>query len=464
MAELRKDVSLDKSESLSFSLRAEECDRVLRLLDELVDLEQADILSPSRDNAVYKASVVIWTLVCQRMSSDTSMEAAVKLLLKDKPSLLPSNNKRVSGGSLSNDTGAYSKARSRMKLDAVRWFADTVSNSLIKFSAPTFENQRVFTLDGTCITLAPTPQLSRVYPPAANSSAWPVALVVVAHELSSGAALMPQIGAMFGQHAVAETTLIGTALKQMPNGSLVMADSNFGIFAVAHQISTSGKHFILRLTGQRFKSLQSKARLMDEGDNYKTWAYTWKPSPKDRAGRPSLNSETTLHVWLHEIVVHNQLTVYLVTDQNYDATTFAELYVQRGTVEIDIRNFKIVLDAENIRARSQDTFEKELLASTVAYNLIIQFRRQAASAIQVPPRRISFKRVCTTFRIFLMSQAFTSGSAWVAAYNRALEVAQKEKLPNRPGRQYEREVYTRSRNPNQYKKRKPRFIPGEEPG
>ena len=66
------------------------------------------------------------------------------------------------------------------------------------------------------------------------------------------------------------------------------------------------------------------------------------------------------------------------SDQNYHAETFAELYVQSGTIEIDIRNFKIVLDAEHLRARSQDTFEKELLASTVAYNLIVQFRRQAA--------------------------------------------------------------------------------------
>lgn len=132
--------------------------------------------------------------------------------------------------------------------------------------------------------------------------------------------------------------------------------------------------------------------------------------------------------------------MYLVTDQDYHATTFAELYLQRGTVEIDIRNFKIVLDTENIRARSQDTFEKELLASTVAYNLIVQFLRQAAAAINLAPRRVSFKRVCTTFRTFLLSQVFSSGSAWVAAYDRALELAQKDKLPIRPDRHYEREV------------------------
>lgn len=455
---------MENSQPTSFLAQVSECDRVLRLLDELVDLEEADSISPSRANATYKASVVLWTLVCQRISSDTSMEAAVKTLLDTKPSLLPQNHKRVAGGNLSSSTGAYSKARSRMKLEAARWFAETVSSSLIKFSPGTFNEQRVFTLDGTGITLAPESELRKLYPPSSENSAWPVALLVVAHELSSAAALIPQVGAMYGKDAVSETALIQHVLDQMPNGSLVMADCNFGIFAVAHQIAASHKHFALRLTAQRFKSMQKKADLIDQGENYKTWSYSWKPSAKDMAGRPQITPAGKLQVWLHEIVVHEDLTVCLVTDQDYHATTFAEIYKQRGTVEIDIRNFKVVLDTENIRARSQDTFQKELLASTVAYNLIVQFRRQAASAINLPPRRLSFKRVCTTFKTFLMSQSFTSGDAWEAAYNRALAIAQKDKLPIRPNRQYEREVYTRAANPKHYKKRIPRRIGDDEPG
>ena len=452
------------SQTKSIAPRVNDCDRVLRLLDELVDLEEADLISLSRENTVYKASVVLWTLVCQRMSCDTTMESAVKLLLEHKPSLLPANNKRVSGNRLSNSTGAYSKARSRLNVQAAKWLAQSVSNSLIESSPATFENQRVFTLDGTGILLPPEPEFRRLYPPASDNSAWPVALLVVAHELSSATALLPKVGAMYGENAVSETALIGQALEQMPKDSLVMADSNFGIFAVAHQISTSDKRFVLRLTKQRFKSMYPKAKLIDQGENYKTWFYAWKPTPKDRAGRPHITPDITLHVWLHEIVVHEDLKVYLVTDQNYHAETFAELYVQRGTIEIDIRNFKIVLDAEHLRARSQDTFEKELLASTVAYNLIVQFRRQAASGVNLPPRRLSFKRVCTTFRTFLMSKMFADGHAWVAAYERALGYAQKEKLPNRPGRHYEREAYRKSNNPQNYKRRIPKCIQKDKSG
>ena len=59
------------SQTKSIAPRVNDCNRVLRLLDELVDLEGADSISLSRENTVYKASVVLWTLVCQRMSCET---------------------------------------------------------------------------------------------------------------------------------------------------------------------------------------------------------------------------------------------------------------------------------------------------------------------------------------------------------------------------------------------------------
>lgn len=54
------------------------------------------------------------------MSPDSTLEAAVKKLLLTMPGLLP-ENKRVLGGTLSDDTGAYSKARTRLPREAVVW-------------------------------------------------------------------------------------------------------------------------------------------------------------------------------------------------------------------------------------------------------------------------------------------------------------------------------------------------------
>ena len=438
-----------------------EFDRAFELFTQFVDLEEADRRHPVRGNAVYKTSVVLWMLVYQRMSKDSSLEAAVKKLLRTRPALLPAN-KRVTEGTLSSNSSSYSLARSRMPGEAARWLAERVSESLIDATPPSFDGRRVFLYDGTTITLAPEPELRRAFPPASNQhgeGVWPVALLTVAHELSSGAAMVPEVGAMYGPNAVSETALMQNTLQRLPANSVVMADAGFGIFAVAHQISAAGHSFVLRMTRQRFDSLTRKAELVERGKNYKTWSHRWRPSGNDRASHPDLPADAVLEVRLHEIVVHENLTLLVVTDVPHAAAALAKLYERRFDVEVDIRNLKVVLDAENIRARSVDTFFKELMGSMVSYNLVTQFRRQAAALADQPPRRMSFKRTWTTFRTFLLPATFTTAAAWREQYRLALGYAMQDKLPNRPGRKYARETYPRRRKSNSFKKRTPKPPP-----
>lgn len=441
-------------------VRDAQFDRAFAALAELVDLAQADELHPARGNAVYTTSVVLWMLVYQRLNPDASLEAAVKQLLEAKPDFMP-RNKRVSEGRLSTNTSSYSRARSRLPREASTWFAAQVSRSLIEATTPSFAGRRVFLVDGTTIALAPELALQREFPPASNQhgeGVWPIALLVVAHELASGAALNPAIGAMYGANAVAETALVDPLLEQMPADSIVMADNNFGIFVVAHRTHRAGHSFVFRMTGPRFESLRRQAELIESGDNFRSYSHQWRPSPKERQNHPELPAAAVIDVRLHEIVVHESLTLYLVTDLAEPAADLADLYKRRYDVEIDIRNLKVVLNAEHIRARSVDTFHKELLASMVSYNLVSQFRRQAADLVGEPPRRMSFKRTWTTFSIFLLSQMYTEAANWRAQYETALKDAMKDKLPNRPGRSYEREAYSKRPKSDQFKIRKRKSI------
>ena len=213
-----------------------EFDKAFAFLRTLVDFSEAERLHPSRDNAVYTTSVILWMLVFQRLNPEVSLEAAVKQLIENPPDVLP-DNVRVSEGTLSTNTGAYSQARKRMPTEAARWFAERVSRSLIEVTPPSCGTRRAYMIDGTTITLAPEPELRKWFPPASNQhgvGAFPVALFVVAHELASGAALVPEIGAMYGAYAVSETSLIDQVLAQLPPDSVAMADAGFGIFTVAY--------------------------------------------------------------------------------------------------------------------------------------------------------------------------------------------------------------------------------------
>lgn len=252
---------------------------------------------------------------------------------------------------------------------------------------------------------------------------------------------------------VSETSLVDELLQQLPDDSVVMADAGFGIFSVAWTAQQRGHDFLLRLTGARFKSHLRKATRITQRGNVTTYTLLWRPSKKERTTHPDIPADAQLAVQLHAIRITDTLTLYLVTNLTADGARMAELYQHRNDAEIDIRNFKVVLSAETSRVRSKEMFLKELWMSLVSYNLVCQFRREAAQQASLKPRELSFKRVLSTFEVFLLSRLFKSASEARSAFARALKIAMKDKLPHRPDRHYEREAYQRRPKSAQFKKR-----------
>ncbi len=124
------------------------------------------------------------------------------------------------------------------------------------------------------------------------------------------------------------------------------------------------------------------------------------------------------------------------------------------------------MDAENIRAKSVEMFKKELYTSVVAYNLVVQFRRQAAELAQVKPRRLSFKGVWTTMKNRLLLQPACSLEEWLERYAEALYRASKKKHPNRKEpRSYTRKAHPRRQKSTKFEKaqRKKKKIEDEPP-
>jgi hypothetical protein len=291
-------------------------DRAFEQLCHLVDFHQVDEMFPLAPNGIYTTALVLWMLVYQRMSKDSSLEKAVKKMIEARPVFLRPN-KRVEEGTLSTGTGAYSRARTRMPLEAAKWLAEGVSQSLIDASPPTYRGRRLFIIDGTTMTLAPEEELQQQFPPASNQfgeGVWPVALVVVMHELASGAALIPQVGPMYGPQAVSETALARRCFEQLPPDAIAMTDSGFGIFRVAFDARQTGHQFLLRMTKVRFEALRRKTMLLDEGENWKSYSHTWRPTAKELKNHPDLPPDAALDVQLHEIVINEELTLCLVTD------------------------------------------------------------------------------------------------------------------------------------------------------
>ena len=451
-------------------LTDDELSSAIELLHRIIPADDFRVYSLEVSPAtVYTTLVTLWMLTLQRLGGGKSMAAIIKEVLTYNRDLLP-NNKRVREGTISEKSGAYSEARKRLPIKTVRAFAERVSQSLIAQSPAWFEDRRAFILDGTTITLSPTSSLCNAYPPATNQhgeTVWPVLMLMVAHELQSGCALIPEWGAMYGPDNTSEARQATAIGRRIPPGSLILADAGFGIFSVAYSLAKTGQDILFRLTKPRFKSLRRYAERIDQTDHSVRYRLTWVPSFKDRQTNPDLPADASLEVDLHEVELENGETLYLATTLAGTSEMAAEFYRRRYDVEHDIRDMKVTLGIENIRAKSDAMVQKELLCSVVAYNLVVELRRSAAKIAQVPPRRLSFTGVWTTMQTYLLQQPPCSAAEWQTRYERALRSAGKAKLPNRPGRSYPRQAHSRRPKSTKFMKlqakKKNEILPPEKP-
>lgn len=465
MARQKKEKPSEVASSQSVSKEICFAIELLRSLQVMPDEQELfDVNERPSTRMIYTNGVTLWLLILQRLHGGKTLEEMVSYLLTHELDLLP-NNKRVREGKVSENSGTYSQARQRLPLKVIREVSEAICNRLGEMSPGILDGRRAFILDGTTITLPPTKALREAFPPAPNQhgeSVWPVAMLLLANELQSGCALLPQVDPMYGDNRVSEAEQARRILTKLPKNSIVLADAGFGIYSVAHHCVAAGHAFLFRLTGARFKALRKNAEQIDEGPGYKTWRLIWKPSAKDRQSTPDLPADASIEVVLHEVDIGSDNPLYLISDLEVDAMTAAEVYRRRYDVEFDIRDVKVTMDAENIRAKSVEMVKKELYTSIVAYNLVAQFRRLAATVAGVTPRRLRFKGIWTTFKDRLLFQSPCTMDEWVRRFDEALRRAAKKKHPNRPGpRSYPRQAHTRRQKSTKFEKAQRRKKPDE---
>ena len=451
-------------------LKNEDVRSAIRRLRDVIPGEELNRLQPVGPAAVYTTLATVWMMILQRLGGGLSMQAVVKDAIGHASDIFP-DCKRVREATLSSRDTAFSDARGRLKIETVTHLLEAVSGSLIQACAVPGE-QPVFIVDGTTLTTAPTTDLKEAFPPAINQhgeSVWPTVLMLVAHELHSGCALVPEIGAMYGENSTSEAALLRTLRDRLPGDAIVLADAGFGIFGPVWDCILSGRSIAFRLSTQQFKPLLKQATPLSEAGPGESYAVMWKPTEKNLKTNPHIPADAELDVVIHTVPFaevipgcETEKLLYLVTTPDISRAQAIALYLKRYDVEHDIRDVKVTLNTERIRAHSREMFEKELLTSLVAYNLVVQFRREAAAKAGLPPRRLSFTGVWNTFQSFLLKLSpATTAEEWETRYERALDVASKDVLRIRPGRSYPRQAHPRRPKTTKFQKSLRRKQPTE---
>ena len=426
------------------------------------ELESQRKKRPQR--CIFSLSLVVWLMIVQRLDRKATLSTAVEQVVQKRPRPLLSDHKRLSEGTVSCHTGAYSDARQAMPVEVAYQVADRVLDYFQKTrreALPGFQ-QPVFVLDGSSVTPPHTPELVKAYPPLASGqdrreSHWPVLRVLVAHELTTGLATRPCWGAMYGEQSVSEQALTEQILERLPAGSVLMGDINFGVFSVAYAAQRHDHDMLWRLQENRARLIAGGRPLISGMDQ----PVGWKPSPHDRAHHPEIPAEACLcgRLIVRQVTASNGeiVTLYLFTTLQLPVEQILELYGQRWDVETDLRSLKRTLNLHMLSCQSRDMIAKELVLAVTAYNFVRAVMSLAAERADIDPRRLSYSRSEDVVNAALPGlDAAGSEAEYRSRLERMLDLVASCKLPNRKRPSTPRALWRRNYSKFPYRKAAPK--------
>jgi hypothetical protein len=344
------------------------------------------------NSCVFTLPVTVWLMILQRLSPVGTLESAVEQLRQGIGRELLEDCKRVRDDRISAHTGAYGQARVNLPVEVARRVAEETFRSLYTVASGHPGHDRLFVLDGSTIRLAHTTALAEAYPAARNRrrpSHWPILLVTVLHHVKTGTAMAPAFGPMHGPEATSEQALAGELIDRLPSGSTLIADRNFGIFAVLWRAHRQGHRVLTRLTSDRARRLAGGA-VPEVGSDL---GVVWEPSGHDRRAHPEIAAGARIEGRLMAIKPEGAKQIlYLFTTREEPADQVAALYGRRWTIETDLRSLKEQVRLHRIEAKSPDMVASELYLAVATWNLIRAVMQEAAQQAGVEPRRLSFSR------------------------------------------------------------------------
>ena len=242
----------------------------------------------SGGGGLFSPALTIWLGIRGRMGGVSSVEHTWLSCSVEEACRLSPKSSRAKGGSLSAHASGYDYARRNLPLAVAIAASDHLFQELrTSLNSP---KQGWFLLDGSTLSLKHSPELAKAYPPAENQYGpchWPLLKLVVAHELSTGLAIRPEWGPMYGPNAMSEQELAHRAAQRIPVQHGIIADRNFGVFQIAWLLKD--RPMLVRLTDSRAKPLV-RANLEQDLDVLKRWA----PTAWDRKSNPDLPKDASV--------------------------------------------------------------------------------------------------------------------------------------------------------------------------
>jgi hypothetical protein len=354
-----------------------------------------------RATGVFSAAVTIWLMMVQRLNA-CSLRATLEKLSNNPGSIFVKANatsKRLKESKFPQGSGGLAKARQRLSVSSL-WELFREINRRICGS----EEENIFLLDGFVITAAHSLKNVEQFGQHKNAKGhahYPKVQLVTAHALSSGKALCPRIGTIKEN----ELRVSFPLFSEVKESALFIADRGFGVFAVAHAAQKNNHTVLLRLTDKRCKAL---GKLPQSGERIPC---VWSASAETKRSFPELKEAESVkgEIFACTHATDRNKLLYFFTTSSLSTEKLCELYARRLQIETYIRHLKQTLALNFVTSKSPEMVEKEIAVAFTAFNLLCDIINRSATALKIPPQRISFSSLLNLIQVqepaFLTAQS-----------------------------------------------------------
>jgi len=422
------------------------------------DLLEKPAAGPHCRSRVFPLGRTFWCWIWQVFQGNTSCRQVVQMVqallgVLEQPDI-PS------------DGSAYCQARAKLSSGLLeRAFTASALSARKKAPASTLlQGRPVKFVDGSTVRLEDTPLNRAEFPPSQNQFSrpnFPLLKLLVLFGLASGAVLARATGTKKDT----ETRLLMSLQPHLEPGDILGGDRAYGLYVIAHWVSTLGADLLARLNDRsRRVDFRKTLKKLGPGDALFLWHKPKLPSRLLSAQEWAQVPETMV-VRVIRIRVERpgfrtrDLTVVttLLDPEWYPAQEILEAFLKRWRLEMCLDDLKTTLGMEQLKCLSPGLVQKELLVFLTAHNLLRWIMAQAAQAGEVELERISFKGTLDAFRQFSEALQQVCGRGKLAKQKRLwrklLRTLAADLVPERPGRQEPRAVKKRSKYPRLTKPR-----------
>jgi hypothetical protein len=292
---------------------------------------------------LYTPMITLWTWIYQVLNKDKSCKNAVSLII----SYVTGHEEKTP----STDTGAYCKARKRLKEGFIMRLLNYTGKYLLQ-NTQLWCGRRVFIVDGSTVTMDDTEPNQKEYPQPksqAKGCGFPMANIVAIFCLNTGALLQTIIDAL----STHELNLFRRLYECLQSGDIALGDRLYSSYADICLLKSRDVDCVFRMHQKRKVDFRT-GKILGIKDHIVTWTKPKScPSGLDTALFAVLPQSIRLREIRFRVETNGfrSLQITLVTTlldaSLYPKDALAELYSMRWNVEIDLRHLKTTMQMED---------------------------------------------------------------------------------------------------------------------